>query len=131
MAIIAICTDPPPPPPPPNTYFMTFVFVVKALFVKRLFDCYPGEVKSKSKFNSLDRISKRKTESRKNNKNPPSLVVVDTDDTHVKQNSNILTLSRKDKKKKRQVCRHSFPVHQFYNQSASFFRCVGNEAAIS
>eukprot|EP00795_Rhopilema_esculentum_P012729 gene12729-3453_t len=61
-----------------------------------------GEVKSKSKFNSLDRISKRKTDSRKGNKNPPSLVVVDTDDTHVVQNSNTFTLSRKDKKKKHQ-----------------------------
>lgn len=57
-------------------------------------------MKSKSKFNSLDRISKRKTESRKGNRKPPSLVVVDTEETSVKQNSNVLTLSRKDKKKK-------------------------------
>lgn len=58
-----------------------------------------GEVKSKSKFNSLDRIGRKKTESRKHNKNPPSLVVVDTDEVQTKNNS---TLSRKDKKKKRQ-----------------------------
>ena len=63
-----------------------------------------GEVKIKSKFNSLDRSSKRKTETRKNNKNPPSLVVVDTEEAQTKQNSNVLTLSRKEKKKKLQVC---------------------------
>ena len=66
-----------------------------------------GEVKSKSKFNSLDRIGRKKTESRKNNKNPPSLVVVDTDEAQTKHNS---TLSRKDKKKKRQVNCHPLPV---------------------
>ena len=64
-------------------------------------------MKSKSKFNSLDRIGRKKTESRKNNKNPPSLVVVDTDEAQTKHNS---TLSRKDKKKKRQVNCHPLPV---------------------
>ena len=60
---------------------------------------FTGEVKTKSKFNSLDRMTKKK--SRKGNKNPPSLVVVDTEESQNTQNTNTLTLSRKEKEKKK------------------------------
>lgn len=52
----------------------------------------------KFEYNSLDRKSYRKIGSRKNNKNPPSLIVVDTDETH--HNTSIF---KRDKHKKRQV----------------------------
>ncbi len=75
-----------------------FCTVLRPLLILFVIFLLLSDSSKKFEYNSLDRKSYRKIGSRKNNKNPPSLIVVDTDETH--HNTSIF---KRDKHKKRQV----------------------------